>query len=31
VPRGAALRETVREGGRVQMGQALMRIDGIEA
>src|ERR1700728_1023884 len=30
-PRGAALRETVREGGRVQMGQALMRIDGIEA
>jgi phosphatidylserine decarboxylase len=30
-PRGTALRETVREGGRVQMGQALMRIDGIEA
>src|SRR5579863_3134716 len=30
-PRGAALRETVREGGRIQMGQALMRIDRIEA
>jgi phosphatidylserine decarboxylase len=30
-PRGAALCETVREGGRIQMGQALMRIDRIEA
>jgi phosphatidylserine decarboxylase len=30
-PKGTALRETVREGGRVQMGQALMRIGGIEA
>jgi phosphatidylserine decarboxylase len=26
-PRGARLHETVREGGRVRMGQALMRID----
>ena len=30
-PRGAELRETVREGGRIRMGQALMRIDRINA
>jgi phosphatidylserine decarboxylase len=29
-PRGTALGETVREGGRLQMGQALMQIDRIE-
>ncbi|HWX27224.1 MAG TPA: archaetidylserine decarboxylase [Steroidobacteraceae bacterium] len=30
-PRGAALSETVREGDRIQMGRALLRIDRIEA
>jgi phosphatidylserine decarboxylase len=30
-PRGTVLREAVREGGRLQMGQALMRIDRIKA
>src|SRR5271165_5806938 len=30
-PQGAALSEAVREGERIQMGRALMRIDGIEA
>jgi phosphatidylserine decarboxylase len=30
-PHGACLCNNVREGGRIQMGQALMRIDGIEA
>jgi phosphatidylserine decarboxylase len=30
-PRGAALSERVREGDRIQMGQALMRIDHIGA
>jgi phosphatidylserine decarboxylase len=30
-PHGAALSEGVREGDRIQMGRALMRIDGIEA
>jgi len=30
-PPGAALSEGVREGGHIQMGQALMRIDGIVA
>jgi phosphatidylserine decarboxylase len=30
-PRGAALSDAVHEGGRIQMGQALMRIDRIEA
>jgi phosphatidylserine decarboxylase len=30
-PRGAALLEGLQEGGRIQMGQALMRIDRIEA
>jgi phosphatidylserine decarboxylase len=30
-PRGTELCETVREGGRIQMGQALMRIDRIDA
>ena len=30
-PRGACLAEAVGEGDRIQMGQALMRIDGIDA
>jgi phosphatidylserine decarboxylase len=30
-PRGARLSDQVREGGRIQMGQALMRIDQIVA
>jgi phosphatidylserine decarboxylase len=30
-PRGAALSDAVHEGGRIRMGQALMRIDRIEA
>ncbi|MGB6306618.1 MAG: archaetidylserine decarboxylase [Steroidobacteraceae bacterium] len=30
-PRGACLSDTVFEGGRIQMGRPLMRIDGIEA
>jgi phosphatidylserine decarboxylase len=30
-PRGACLSEEVREGGRIQMGRPLMRIDRIDA
>jgi phosphatidylserine decarboxylase len=30
-PRGASLSEEVREGGRIQMGRPLMRIDRIDA
>ena len=30
-PRGAALSDAVQAGGRIRMGEALMRIDGIDA